>query len=60
MDQKLAFTDILDAVINEDSESTIPIFFILSPGSDPVKEVEKLAKKKRIEPGKNFFNIALG
>lgn len=46
--------------MNEDSESTIPIFFILSPGSDPVKEVEKIAKKKRIEPGKNFFNIALG
>lgn len=60
MDQKLGFTEILDSVINEDSESTIPIFFILSPGSDPVKEVEKIAKKKRIEPGKNFFNIALG
>jgi len=60
MDQKLAFTDILDSVINEDSESTIPIFFILSPGSDPVKEVEKIAKKKKIEPGKGFFNIALG
>lgn len=47
-------------MVNEDSESAIPIFFILSPGSDPVKEVEKIAKKQKLEPGKNFFSIALG
>lgn len=44
----------------DDSDPTIPIFFILSPGSDPVKEVERIAKKNKIEPGKSFFNIALG
>lgn len=60
MDQKLSFSEILDGVINEDAESSVPIFFILSPGSDPVKEVEKIAKKMGIIPGKTFFNIALG
>lgn len=60
MDSKFAFTEILESVIMDDSDSNIPVFFILSPGSDPVKEVEKIAKKNKIEPGKNFFNIALG
>jgi len=36
------------------------IFFILSPGADPVKEVEKICKKNKIEPGKGFFTMALG
>lgn len=39
----------------------IPIFFILSPGADPVKEVEKIGKKMRFERNlNNFFNVALG
>ena len=38
----------------------VPIFFILSPGADPVKEVEKLARLNKIEPGKSFWNISLG
>ncbi len=59
MDSKLAFSDILESAIN-DAESNNPIFFILSPGSDPVKEVEKIAKKRGIEPGKALFIIALG
>ena len=59
MDSKLSFFDILESAIN-DAEPANPIFFILSPGSDPVKEVEKNAKKKGVEPGKSFFNIALG
>ena len=29
----------------EDSNNITPIFFILSPGADPVKEVESLGKK---------------
>ncbi len=38
-----------------------PIFFILSAGADPVKEVERLGKKLRFEYNlNNFFNIALG
>lgn len=63
MDSKSSFLDILGSVIN-DSEPQIPIFFILSPGSDPVKEVEKIIKKDRekyrIEVGKLFFSISLG
>lgn len=46
MDSKSSFLDVLGSVIN-DSEPQIPIFFILSPGSDPVKEVEKIIKKER-------------
>jgi len=29
----------------EDSTTTTPIFFILSPGANPVKDVEELCKK---------------
>lgn len=36
MDSKSSFLDILGSAIG-DSEPQIPIFFILSPGSDPVK-----------------------
>lgn len=45
MDQKLSFTEILENCIN-DSELTTPLFFILTAGSDPVKEVQKIAKKR--------------
>jgi len=43
-----------------DAESMNPIFFILSPGADPVKMVEKIAKTEGLERGKSFFDIALG
>jgi dynein heavy chain len=59
MDSKLNFSDVLASAV-EDSDSTIPIFFILSPGADPVKEVEKLTKVYKIELGKTFHNISLG
>jgi dynein heavy chain len=59
MDSKLSFSDILESAIN-DAESANPIFFILSPGADPVKEVEKIAKKWGIERGKSMFIISLG
>jgi len=39
------FADILDSAIG-DAQAKNPIFFILSPGSDPVKEVEKIGKKQ--------------
>ena len=44
MDSKNTFTDVLEKAI-EESDPNTPIFFILSPGSDPVKEVEKICKK---------------
>lgn len=59
MDQKLSFGDILLSAVDDSTPNT-PIFFILSPGADPVKEVEKLGKRKGFEPNKNFWNIALG
>jgi len=59
MDQKCTFADILEQAF-DDSDPNTPIFFILSPGADPVKEVEKICRKRKIEPGKGFFTMALG
>eukprot|EP00435_Cladocopium_sp_Y103_P039485 s1336_g10.t1 len=46
----------------EDSTSTTPIFFILSPGADPVKEVESMGKKRPegLSLGSNYWNVAMG
>ena len=46
----------------EDSTSTTPIFFILSPGADPVKEVESMGKKRPegLALGTNYWNVAMG
>ena len=44
----------------EDSTSTTPLYFILSPGVDILSDVEKLAKKCGMEFGSNFFNISMG
>jgi dynein heavy chain len=49
----------LEQVI-EEAESTTPIFFILSSGADPIKDVQKIAKKKGIIHGKTMFDISLG
>lgn len=59
MDQGLSFTDILVNVL-EDATSSTPIFFILSPGTDPVTDVERIGKKRNIEEGKNYWNVAMG
>jgi len=45
----------------DDATSTIPIFFILSPGADPVKEVEAMGKKSiGLSLGTNYWNVAMG
>jgi len=45
----------------EDSTATTPIFFILSPGADPVKEVEAMGKKlMNLQLGTNYHNVAMG
>lgn len=45
----------------EESGPATPVFFILSPGVDPLKDVEKLGKKLGYNTAKdNFHNISLG
>uniref|UniRef100_A0A8C4YFM3 Dynein axonemal heavy chain 11 n=1 Tax=Gopherus evgoodei TaxID=1825980 RepID=A0A8C4YFM3_9SAUR len=49
------------AKLYEDSSPATPVFFVLSPGVDPLKDVETLGKKLgfTIDSGK-FHNISLG
>ena len=43
------------------SGPSTPIFFILSPGVNPLKDVEALGKKLGYTCGnKNFHNVSLG
>merc|ERR1719412_1537583 len=45
----------------EESGPSTPIFFILSPGVDPLKDAEALGKKLGFTRAKkNFHNISLG
>ncbi|KAJ1529252.1 hypothetical protein ONE63_006052 [Megalurothrips usitatus] len=45
----------------EESSPTTPVFFILSPGVDPLKDVEKLGRKMGFTSDKhNFHNVSLG
>ncbi|KAJ3090810.1 hypothetical protein HK102_002597 [Quaeritorhiza haematococci] len=45
----------------EEAGPATPIFFILSPGVDPVKEVEALGRQLGVtEDNKNFHNVSLG
>ncbi|CAH8612156.1 unnamed protein product [Schistosoma mattheei] len=45
----------------EESGPSIPIFFILSPGVDPLKEVEALGRKLGFTgDNQNFHNVSLG
>ncbi|CEL96675.1 unnamed protein product [Vitrella brassicaformis CCMP3155] len=59
-DASSSFADVLMSSF-KDSTDTTPIFFILSPGADPVKEVESMGRKNYgITPGVNFHNVAMG
>jgi len=59
-DGSSSFFEILSSVY-EDSTNVTPIFFILSPGADPVKEVEKLGKKLiGLQNNVNYHNVAMG
>ncbi len=45
----------------EETNTATPVFFILSPGVDPIKEVEALGKKSGFTTNqKTFHNISLG
>lgn len=45
----------------EESSNITPIFFILSPGVDPLKDVEFIGKRNKysVDHG-NFHNVSLG
>jgi dynein heavy chain len=59
-DGSSSFQQILTSTF-EDSTNTTPIFFILSPGADPVKEVEAMGKKIiGLVQGTNYHNVAMG
>lgn len=45
----------------QESSNLTPIFFILSPGVNPLKDVEKVGKQLRFESDHgNFHNVSLG
>jgi dynein heavy chain, axonemal len=59
-DGSLSFFEVLSSSF-DDSSNITPIFFILSPGADPVKEVERLGKKTmNLQINVNYHNVAMG
>jgi dynein heavy chain len=58
-DGALSFQSILQTTF-EDSTNTTPIFFILSSGADPVKEVEAMGKKLVATFSTCYHNVAMG
>ncbi len=45
----------------QESGPSTPVFFILSPGVNPLKDVEALGKKLGFtQADKNFHNVSLG
>lgn len=48
------------ASVYRDSNTTTPIYFILSPGVNPVEDVEALAKSLNYDTRKMLHTIALG
>ena len=59
MDSSSSFFDILISSY-QDSTPTTPIYFILSPGANPVRDVEDLARKYGVDPIKHLHTVALG
>merc|ERR1719311_782057 len=59
-DSGLSFGAILESAF-EDASNVTPIFFVLSPGADPVKEVEAMGKKMvNLQANVNYHNVAMG
>ena len=58
MDSTSSFQDILSSSLSESTTTTL-LFFILSPGANQVKEVEKVAPSMGIDTNKQFYNVAL-
>merc|ERR1719482_2130109 len=59
-DASSSFFEVLSSSF-EDSTNVTPIFFILSPGADPVKEVEVMGRKTiQLQANVNYHNVAMG
>merc|ERR1719305_950236 len=59
-DSGLSFGLILESAF-EDASNVTPIFFVLSPGADPVKEVEAMGKRLvNLQSNVNYHNVAMG
>jgi dynein heavy chain len=59
-DSGLSFEAILESAY-EDASNITPIFFVLSPGADPVKEVEAMGKRMiQLQQNVNYHNVAMG
>merc|ERR1719311_874490 len=59
-DGGLSFGAVLENAC-EDASSITPIFFILSPGADPVKEVEAMGRRQiNLQANVNYHNVAMG
>eukprot|EP00494_Astrolonche_serrata_P007066 UN07091 len=59
LDAGMSFMNVLKASL-EDSTPYTPLFFILSPGSDPVQTVYDLAVKKGLIKEGKYHRVALG
>ena len=46
--------------IDEDSSPSIPIYFVLSPGTDVVAVLDKLAAAKGLNKGVEYHNVSMG
>ena len=58
-DSTSSFQQVLQSAF-QDSTTTTPIYFILSPGANPVQDVEALARNQGMDPAKMLHTIALG
>jgi dynein heavy chain len=58
-DAALSSTAILDVSL-KDSSPSVPVLFILSPGSDVVSDLDILAEKQGLVKGTSYFNVAMG
>ena len=58
-DATLSSVEILDASI-QDSVPTTPIYFILSPGSDVVGDLDRLASKYGFVKAISYHNVSMG
>jgi len=59
LDSQLNFYQVLEDTFKTSSPA-LPIYFILSPGSNIVSSVDRLANVHGMEMGKTYFSISLG